>query len=80
MSDRPPRVERLGDLVTSAGAAELLGIQPDTWRAYVGRGQAPPPDVQLGRVPLWRVDTVTAWHESRPGPGWWGPHPNQRSA
>lgn len=53
-------------LVSAKEAAELLGIKPATWRSYVSRGQAPPPDEPddepgkpaCHRFPRWRRSTV----------------------
>jgi hypothetical protein len=55
-------------------AAHHAGTRPATWRAYVSRGQAPPPDqvhTTPGgrRRPLWRTSTVSAWLTARPGSG-----------
>jgi len=56
------------DQLTVTDIAALLGIKPATWRAYVSRGQAPPPDGHLGRTPWWRRLTIAAWwhYYSRP--------------
>lgn len=52
--------------MTTAEVADLLGIAPATWRAYVSRGQAPPPDGRHdARTPYWRRDTVEAWKASK---------------
>jgi hypothetical protein len=57
--------------LTAALAAELAGVKPNTWRAYVARGQAPSPDgrEELSRHPYWLESTVRSWVRSRPGPG-----------
>ena len=50
-------------------AAALAGVRPDTWSAYVSRGQAPAPVEYVGRTPLWAAGEVKAWTASRPGRG-----------
>lgn len=53
--------------LTTAQVAERLGIAPVTWRAYVHRHQAPPPDGRYDkRTPWWYATTVDAWLASRP--------------
>lgn len=75
----PPTSDLAGEWVDVAGAAELCGIQPSTWRTYVARGQAPAPDdpdesaPPERRRPRWRRTTVEGWHAQRPGPGRHGP-------
>lgn len=59
----------MGRLILSAEAAELAGIAPSTWRAYVARGQAPAPRRHVGSTPQWDYDLVQRWVDSRPGPG-----------
>jgi len=71
----PPKcTEYLDGWCTGRYAAWLCNISPGTWRGYVARGHAPAPEVQLGPVCLWREDAVIEWRDSRPGPGWRGPH------
>jgi hypothetical protein len=57
--------------VGNSGAALIAGISPGTWRAYVARGDAPPPDGReaISGAPWWRVSTVERWMRSRPGQG-----------
>lgn len=51
-------------LLTGPQAADRLGIEPSTWRAYVSRGQAPPPDdpdlgqIKQRRNPRWRQSVI----------------------
>lgn len=52
-----------------AEAASHCGIPDATWRSYVSRGTAPPPDLRIGRTPAWRPSTVRGWHADRPGKG-----------
>lgn len=58
-------------LLTSAQVAEWLGIGPATWRGYVLRGSAPPPDdrdedrpVNL-RIHRWRTSTIARYVAGR---------------
>lgn len=60
--------------LTRAEVAELVGISPDTWSAYVTREQAPVPDGHLGRTPWWWSTTIERWQAKRKGPGWHGSH------
>lgn len=57
------------DLVTRDEAAALVGVRPNTWSAYVSRGQAPAPVEHVGRTPLWSRSSVERWQKERPGPG-----------
>lgn len=61
------------DEITRTEAAEIAGVTPGTWSAYVARGQAPAPARHIGRTPLWSRAQVTAWQAARRGPGRWGP-------
>lgn len=62
-----------GEWLDVAQAAAVAGVRPATWRAYVSRGQAPPPDdpddgrLAERRRPRWRKSTLAGW--KRPGPG-----------
>jgi hypothetical protein len=53
-------------------AAAHCGVKPPTWRYYVSRGFAPPPDdTDEGspperRRPRWKPETVKAWDDGRP--------------
>ncbi len=55
--------------VLNEEAAALAGVTPSTWRNYVTRGYAPPPDGRLGRTPWWHRATIDGWLETRPGQG-----------
>lgn len=57
------------ELLTVADVAQLLEIEPVTWRAYVSRGRAPAADGHLGATPYWRRETVDRWAEARPRAG-----------
>lgn len=52
-------------------AAEIWGVKPGTYSAYVSRGQAPEPIVHVGSTPLWDLDEVKTAHAKRPGRGYW---------
>ena len=54
------------DWWTTEDVAEHLGVSASTIRAYLARDQMPDPDRRLGRLPLWRPETVRAWDEGRP--------------
>lgn len=55
------------DKLTATSVAAMLGIQPVTFRAYVSRGQAPPPDGRYDkRTPYWLRSTIETWQASRP--------------
>jgi hypothetical protein len=47
--------------------ADAWGVKPNTWRAYVARGQAPQPIRRVGSTPVWDPAQVTGW--PRPGQG-----------
>ena len=57
--------------LTAAMAAAMVGVKPNTWRAYVARGHAPAPDgrEELSQHPFWLESTVREWEANRPGPG-----------
>lgn len=66
---------RVGDLdtgdllLTAEEVAARAGIGHRTLLSYLSdtRGvRVPQPDGRLGRAPLWRESTVTAWLEGRP--------------
>lgn len=56
-------------LLTGPQAAELAGVKPSTWRAYVARGQAPAPSVSMPGKDYWRVSDLQRWLDTRPGKG-----------
>lgn len=53
--------------ITNDHAAVLAGVGESTWRAYVARGQAPPPKRTVGRTPVWQRQTRLSWLEARSG-------------
>lgn len=50
--------------------AEHLGVKVPSVRRYISRGDLPAPDHRVGRSPLWRKSTITAWESTRLGQGW----------
>jgi hypothetical protein len=44
-------------------------ITDATWRAYVARGQAPEPDRNFGRSPVWQPAKIREWQAARPRRG-----------
>jgi predicted DNA-binding transcriptional regulator AlpA len=55
------------DKLTTANAAALLGVTPATFRSYVAKGYAPPPDGHHDqRTPFWLRSTIETWQASRP--------------
>lgn len=60
-----------GRLLTAAEVASYLEIRPNTWRAYVARGQAPPADFADAdrppnrRAPMWRLSTVRDYVQAK---------------
>lgn len=60
-----PGVEAQPQLLTVEECAQLVGVTPSTWRAYVARQQAPEPTARYARTPLWERSVVAAWHAGR---------------
>lgn len=62
-------------LLTGPQSAQRAGLAPATWRNYVHRGYAPPPDDPDGsqppsrRNPRWHASTVDRFKASRLGRG-----------
>ena len=59
----------MSEYLTTAEAAELAGITPDTLRSYAWRGQAPEPR-RFGRSLMWRRSVFERWLATRPGQGY----------
>lgn len=66
--------------LTTNQAAEMLGMQPSTFRSAMTRARAGGLDLRLPAeqwlyksIPLWDAARLKAWAESRPGSGRWGP-------
>lgn len=55
------------ELITAAEAAQIAGITPSTFRAYVARGQAGiPAGVEIGDRRFYMRAEIEAWAASRP--------------
>lgn len=76
-----PRIIVMGghEYLDIAGIAERIGVKPSSVQTYhkrAGRnrrdGQSKPwdlpePDARFGGAPVWKVATVEAWEDTRPG-------------
>lgn len=51
----------MSDYLTLSQVAEKLGLSMGTVSAYRSRGRMPAPDMQYGRTPLWKPETIMAW-------------------
>jgi len=60
-TDRDPTRDLQTDQVLAYLLQRGRRISAPTWRAYVGRNQAPPPVRKVGRTPLWSVDDLDEW-------------------
>lgn len=45
--------------------AEMAGIEESSMRTYLTRGDAPEPDVRIGRTPGWLPTTAREWMKGR---------------
>lgn len=54
------------DWWTTDDVATFLGVTTSTVRAYLARQQMPPADRRIGRMTLWRPETIRDWHADRP--------------
>jgi len=65
------KTESPGDLLTSGQAARVYGVQPDTWRKMVARGQAPDPDdiEPISGYRTWKRSTIELARDAKPGHG-----------
>lgn len=57
----------MSEWILRSQAAQIAGISPDTFSAYVTRGQAPGPVAHVGATPLWDEAQIRAWNQERPG-------------
>lgn len=57
------------DWWTTEEVASYLEVSPSTVRAYLARGQMPPPDRHFGKASAWRPQTIREWHTYRPRRG-----------
>lgn len=51
--------------MTATEVAQSLGLSPSTITAYRARGRMPAPDVQYGRTPLWKAETISQWRAGK---------------
>ena len=57
-----------GEALTTAQAAAIAGIRPDTLRHYAAKGQAPTPR-RFGGTLVWSEAEIRHWMQHRPGRG-----------
>lgn len=55
----------MSNMMTLTEVAESLGLSVGTVSAYRTRGKMPLPDLQYGRTPLWKPETIKAWRSSQ---------------
>lgn len=62
---------KIGDIeyLTATEVVQLADMKRDTFTSYVSRGQAPQPDLIVGRLKLYEQATITKWLAERPGRG-----------
>jgi len=53
--------DNLPDPMTIRDVARYTDRKESTIRAYLSRGQMPPPDGRTGRTPWWHPETIRAW-------------------
>jgi predicted DNA-binding transcriptional regulator AlpA len=58
-AEKPAAVERLTYRIRDI--AQALGVSLRTVEGLRSAGTLPKPDILLGRVPLWRVETIRVW-------------------
>ncbi len=63
-------VGRMDGYLTSEDLATRLGVKRESIYRMRTRGDLPDPDDTIGRTPVWKTDTITAWEADRPGQGW----------
>lgn len=57
------------DWWTTEDVAAALGVASSTIRAYLARDQMPAADRTMGKMRLWRPETIREWHQARPRKG-----------
>lgn len=67
------------ELLDREQVAERAGITAASVTRYLVRGDIPAPDRHFGRAPAWRVSTIEAWLQSRPGRGAGGGRPRKQA-
>jgi predicted DNA-binding transcriptional regulator AlpA len=61
-----PRVQPLSDAVLTwrlSAVAKALGISRRALERERSAGRFPPPDLTIGRMPLWKPETIRQWIE-----------------
>ena len=56
-----PAVERL--TLRLADVCQALGVSRRTIERERSAGRFPPPDIHIGKAPLWRPETIRRWVE-----------------
>ena len=56
----------MSEMLTLTEVAHRLGLAVGTVSAYRTRGRMPKPDLQYGRTPLWKPETIAKWRASQP--------------
>ena len=75
-----PGVVLLEDLVDTSGAAEVLGVAPESVTRYRARGGFPDPIRVFGGAPVWTRAQIEDYQASRPGRGAGGGRPRKSAA
>jgi hypothetical protein len=57
-------------MLTLGDVAETARVSKATIDSYRHRGQLPPPQLVIGRTPLWARPVIAHWLAERPGSGW----------
>ncbi len=72
--DLPPGVVRLANALDRwrltyrlDELAEALGVSRRTIERERSAGRFPPPDLKIGKAPLWKPETIRAWIDSGGG-------------
>ncbi len=63
---RPPGVQPLSETALTwrlDAIAKALGISRRTLERERSAGRFPPPDLSIGKMPLWRPETIRRWVE-----------------
>jgi predicted DNA-binding transcriptional regulator AlpA len=71
LAERPPAVPPLVQSAPAVGRVTLrldevalaLGVSRRAIERERSAGRFPKPDIQVGRMPLWRPETIRAWVE-----------------
>jgi predicted site-specific integrase-resolvase len=55
----------MSNMLTLTEVADHLGLSVGTVSAYRTRGKMPKPDLQYGRTPLWKLQTIKTWRAAQ---------------